>query len=147
MKQFLRLFVSFRSDLPAVHWLGGSNLIGRKASDCPCEAIPFVWEDVVFRLASRHPLVVGSYKTLCRSLSPRNQLKAVHASLRQRPLPVVQRFVRGIQKSSDCIRVFRITGNPHAHREQWLLWFRFEQFTNSSCTNEASDFCATGSSL
>jgi len=40
---------------------------------------------------------------------------------------------RGIQKSSDCIRIFRITGNPHAHREQWLLRFLFEQFTNSSC--------------
>lgn len=116
-----------------MHWLAGDNLIGAMLPVVPHEAVLFVWEDIVFRLASRHPPVVGSYKAICRSLSPRNQLKAVHTSLRQRPLPVVQRFVRGIQKSSDCILVFPITGNPHAHREQWLLWFRFEQFTNSSC--------------
>src|SRR4030088_1240862 len=40
---------------------------------------------------SRHPPVTESYRGSCRSLSPRNQLKADHASLRQR-LSLVTRY-------------------------------------------------------
>src|ERR1700678_2101774 len=82
-------------DIPSGFWADSSDFWSERISmsavkNDSVDSDPWFWLGRSGCKPSLQPPVTQSYREICRSLSPRNQLKADQASFRQRLSPVIR---------------------------------------------------------